>query len=372
MSGAASRGRARWSRWIVSAARALAWTASATLVAATLLPLLRGDAWWVRVFDFPRAPLALAAAGLLAWAIARRDARPLRRWALVATLFVVAAEQIRHLWPYTPLHSAQMRAAAECPDDSRLRLLTVNVLQSNRRAEALLAQVAGWRPDVVLALETDRWWDARLAVLAADYPHAVRRPQDNTYGLTLYSRLALEDARVRFVLDDDVPSVWTGLRLPSGARLALRGVHPRPPRPGIDTVLRDAELLAIGIEAGGNERATVMMGDFNDVPWSRTVGLFRALSGLTDPRIGRALLPTFHAVVPVGLWPLDHVLAGGDLALIGMRRLPDVGSDHFPLLVDLCHRPRAVSDLERAGSQAARARALRAIRAGLDEAAGTP
>ena len=44
---------------------------------------------------------------------------------------------------------------------------------------------------------------------------------------------------VRFLVEDDVASIKTGLRLLSGARIDFYGLHPKPP-PLQDTEQRDA------------------------------------------------------------------------------------------------------------------------------------
>jgi hypothetical protein len=74
----------------------------------------------------------------------------------------------------------------------------------------------------------------------------------------------------------------------------------------------------------------------NDVAWSDTNRLFEDLSGTIDPRIGRGFYPTFHAQHVLLRWPLDHVFYTPHFALVRMERLPDIGSDHFPLLAELC------------------------------------
>ena len=45
-------------------------------------------------------------------------------------------------------------------------------------------------------------------------------------------------------------------------------------------------------------------------------------------------------------YPLDHVFASRHFQLVELRRLPDIGSDHFPILVILDYDPGAVSDEE--------------------------
>jgi len=224
-------------------------------------------------------------------------------------------------------------------------------------------------PDVVLLVETDAWWDGRLEPLNERYPHSVRHPQENGYGLHLHSRLELIDPRVRFLIEEDVPSVKTGIRLRSGARIDFHGLHPKPP-PLQDTKERDAELLLVGKEVRADGAPAIVAGDLNDVAWSRTTELFREISGMLDPRIGRGLYATFNADWPLLRWPLDHVFFEESFSLIEMSVLDDIGSDHFPLFVALCHDPRAArtqhkpdaapSDVEEADE---------AIREGREEAA---
>ena len=67
--------------------------------------------------------------------------------------------------------------------------------------------------------------------------------------------------------------------------------------------------------------------------------LFRKLSGLLDPRVGRGMFNTFHANWWFIRWPLDHVFHSKHFTLKELRRLPSIGSDHFPLLTALQYSP---------------------------------
>jgi len=129
--------------------------------------------------------------------------------------------------------------------------------------------------------------------------------------------------------------------LPDGGTFSLWAVHPTPPRPGDDTDQRDAELLIVAKEVGAQEAPAIVAGDLNDVAWSSTTTLFQEISGTLDPRIGRGLYATFNANWPLMKWPLDHLFASDEWTLVEFRRLSDIGSDHFPILVELCHQPHA-------------------------------
>lgn len=63
---------------------------------------------------------------------------------------------------------------------------------------------------------------------------------------------------------------------------------------------------------------------------------FQQVSGMLDPRVGRAFLATYKTDNPLLRWPLDHVFVTDTFRVLSLERLQDVGSDHFPLSVTLC------------------------------------
>ena len=69
--------------------------------------------------------------------------------------------------------------------------------------------------------------------------------------------------------------------------------------------------------------------------WSTATRLFRKISGLLDPRVGRGMFNSFHADHWFIRWPLDHLFHSRHFTLSFMKRLPTCGSDHFPVLVEL-------------------------------------
>ncbi len=311
------------------------------LVLASLPPMIRSDQWWIRAFDFPRLQIAIALACLLVAAIFFFNPRHLLDAAFLLLLATALVYQSWRIFPYTPLATPEVMTSGDCGPDSRVRLMIANVLMENRGAEGFLDIVRQADPDLIFAVETDQWWDDQLKVLAESHPFGLARPLENTYGLHLFSKLELGSPEIRFLVEDDVPSVRTAVRLRSGQWIDFIGLHPRPPRPGQDTEQRDAEILIVGREMKQSERPAIVAGDLNDVAWSHTTRLFRRTSGALDPRIGRGRFSTFHARYPILRWPLDHVFHTDSFTLVEMQRLGYYGSDHFPVLIELCLEPEA-------------------------------
>lgn len=216
-------------------------------VLVTLLPLIPSNESAIRIWDFPRIQIAILLAGALIAAPSVLQLSHPRTWAFIAVLSGSFAWQAYAIWPYTPLAATQAKTAAECAPESRVALLVANVLDENRNATPLLALIERISPDVVLLVETDGWWNEQLQPLKMTYPHGLDHPREDGYGLHLSSRLELIEPQVRFLVEDTVPSIKTGLRLSSGVQINLYGLHPKPP-PLQDTEERDAELLMVGLE----------------------------------------------------------------------------------------------------------------------------
>ena len=301
--------------------------------------LIPRDEWWFRGADFPR--LQILAIGLFAF-FAMLFAIP--EWTLTTELLFVGlaaaiAYQLKMVLPYTPIWKKQVQKVKpeQINENQQISLLVANVLTPNHKYHLLLEQINRLQPDVVLTLETDQVWQEALKPIEADYPYRVAVPQDNLYGMHLYSRLPLADTEVKFILSDETPSIHATIRLRSGLSVQLYCLHPKPPSPteAKDSTLRDAELLIVGDQIKDIDESCIVMGDLNDVAWSRTTRLFQRISGLLDPRVGRYFMNTFHADYPLLRWSLDHIFHSTDFGLVEMKRLPHIGSDHFPIYVVL-------------------------------------
>ena len=329
-----------WLVWIIGGAGLLV----------TLLPIFRQTVWWIRICDFPRLQIVAVLLLSLGAALALPTPRSFGNSLFVVSLAVAVVYQLSRIWPYTPLHRKQVSDASRPADDDahHLSIMVANVLMYNRDASRLLGHIGHLRPDVVLAVETDDWWLSQLERIEKDYPYTCHAPLPNTYGMLVFSRLPLIEPQIRYILDPDIPSFHGCVRLPSGVVVNMHFLHPKPPAPqeSKNSARRDAELLVVGKVIQHHDGPTIVAGDLNDVAWSHTSELFRRLSRLLDPRIGRGLLPTFHADHKLLRWPLDHVFHSAHFRLQDLRRLAHIGSDHYPIYIRLSYEPQGWQEQE--------------------------
>ncbi|MFZ0133780.1 MAG: endonuclease/exonuclease/phosphatase family protein [Desulfobacterales bacterium] len=312
---------------------------SGILALLTLLPLSRRVEWWVRSLDFPRLQLFLLWLLLLLLEFLWLDLAQISTWGLVAVSVGCLVIQGWWIMPFTRLFPVEVKPAVRVERRRMIRIMTANVLTTNRNAAALIDLVRENSPDILVTLESDEWWQARLDELEPSYPYTIKCPLDNLYGMHVYSRLLLEDSRVDYLVEPDIPSMHALVRLPSGKGIRAHFLHPRPPNPtqSTESSERDAELIMVARSVVDTRTPVIVTGDLNDVAWSETTRLFKKISGLLDPRVGRGMFNTFHAGYWFMRWPLDHLFHSDHFTLSSIRRLPAFGSDHFPLFTELVY-----------------------------------
>ncbi len=312
--------------------------ATGLFIILTLLPLSNYQAWWIRGLDFPRLQIGALLFGLLLLELILMDLRGAGAWTVVALTTACLIYQLWWIVPYTRLCPPEVRISPNTDPAATIRIMTANVLGTNRHSAEFLDIVYKNDPDILVTLESNLWWQQQLSVLEKTYTRTIQCPLENLYGMHVYSRIGLEHSEIRFLVEPDVPSMHTTAVLANQRKIRMIFLHPRPPNPTTQrSTERDAELLIVAENLGDDDIATIVAGDLNDVAWSKTTRLFRKISGLLDPRVGRGLFTTFHAEYRLIRWPLDHLFHSRHFLLSKIRRLPAFGSDHFPMLIELVY-----------------------------------
>ncbi len=314
----------------------------------TIIPIFKYEVWWVRGFDFPRLQVFCFSVLILILEVIFLPFAEYDTWLILGVTLLCAIYQAWWIAPYTIFYPKEVEDAANSEGTVRIKVMVANVLTPNKNVNQLLSFVQQYEPDVLGLVETDAWWEEKLETLEADYPHTLKCPLENLYGMHIYSRLPLTDTKIQFLVEDDVPSMHVLLNLPNGQKIGMHCVHPAPPSPTENekSSERDAELIIVAKSVAESNLPAIVTGDLNDVAWSATTRLFRKISGLLDPRVGRGMFSTFHAKYPMLRWPLDHFFHSDHFKLVRIIRLPYFGSDHFPIFIELAYTPITGDDQE--------------------------
>ena len=295
------------------------------VVLTTLVPLHSSPHWAVRMWDFPRLQILCVAALVAVFAVF------LGQYLGAAALVVCIAYQWWWIHPYTPFGRPEIEIADVDPNQD-ITLLSVNIEMTNDNRQAISQVITDTKPDVLFLMETDQSWIDALQPILAGYGTVVSEPKDNYYGMVFATDLNVRSAEIVYLTSDNTPTLLAELETKSGDVFRFLGLHPRPPVPGEDTIARDEQLSYAARFGKVEDMDLVVMGDFNDVVWSRKSHDFKRVGGYLDPRFGRGFISSFHAKYPFMRFPIDHFFVTEGVVVSEFRRGPKVGSDHFPMI----------------------------------------
>jgi endonuclease/exonuclease/phosphatase (EEP) superfamily protein YafD len=265
-----------------------------------------------------------------------------RRWAIVAGLCLIATAWQVLPW-YLPSDSVTAARAAGS-GGPKIRLLLANVRTSNRRHEEVIALIDRWKPDVVVLQEVNARWLEAMEPIKRQLPHAVTAPRADNFGVAVYSRRPLEDARIAHLGPAEVDSIIGVLNV-GGAGATLVASHPVPPIGPRNARLRDAQLDAIADTVMQMRGPVLVVGDLNATMWSAPFRRLVADTGLGNARQGFGVLPSWPAVLPAfARIPIDQCLCSADIEVVNCALGEPTGSDHLPLIVDVVLPPPSDDD----------------------------
>ncbi|HSR88663.1 MAG TPA: endonuclease/exonuclease/phosphatase family protein [Pontiella sp.] len=228
-----------------------------------------------------------------------------------------------------PLYIGKPVPAAEKP----FRAMLMNINAANGNTEMVLGSISRAEPDILLLEEVTPQWARALEILNAIYPYQVSEPQEGCFGIMLLSKYPLEHGKVVEIGSAEVPSITADMHLPAGV-ISVIGTHPVPPIGGKASGLRNGQLAELPAVIIGQQHPVLLIGDLNTSPWSsRFTNLLKA-SGLNNSMKGFGHQPSWPARHFFLRIPLDHVLHSPQIMVHNRMMLQDVGSDHFPVIVD--------------------------------------
>lgn len=288
----------------------------------SFLPLWETYHWSVRMFDFPRMQLMVL--GLIAFiGFILKSKKEKKSYLLIIPLVSLGLDVYR-LYPYSPI--ARIESKMHKSNAKEFSILTFNVWQFNDKKKELLDLIKEKSPDLVFLYEVDLKW-AQFIKDIPNYPVQNIDPLNNTYGIAFLSKHPVESIKLNYLVNKDVPSYEIKYQ-----GVTIFAVHPKPPAPPITSEKRDAELVLVAKKSRAIKGPVLVVGDMNDVAWSHTTRLFRRISELLDPRVGRRPVSTYPSLNVLFRFPLDYIFHSKELKLTSIEVLPDIGSDHLPLM----------------------------------------
>jgi endonuclease/exonuclease/phosphatase (EEP) superfamily protein YafD len=223
-----------------------------------------------------------------------------------------------------------------------IRIMSFNLLSTNESYSEVIEYIEATDPDLVLLHEASRPWEVAMRSSGLDYEIVRGRSEDLIFGTLVLARDAVEAVSYGFAEGDGramsleyQPEDWP-------VPVKILSSHPLAPTSGERAALRDAQIAFAAGWAAEQDGAYAVVGDLNASPWSSPFRGLVSEGGLRNSQIGFGVQPSFSAmtILPFRV-PIDHLLHSDDLRVRDRRLGPALGSDHFPLIVDLEHAPGA-------------------------------
>lgn len=203
------------------------------LIAGSVLSIFRNaEIRFLKMLDFPRIQFFIASLVVLLLVIFTIRKWRWQHYILPVGLLIGLVIHGNHLINYTTFVSADVPTAEGLnTDDTPISLLIVNVKMSNREAEPTIKLIEDKNPDIVLAMEVNKWWNEKLKPLDEKYPFSKHVINEVAYGMVLFSKFPLNSVEVNYLTHEEVPSIESTVTLNNGKKLTFYAMHPVPANP---------------------------------------------------------------------------------------------------------------------------------------------
>ncbi len=297
-------------------------SAAVAVCAAATATSFFGEAWWL--FELTTHFRVQYAAVLISASVVFVV---LRRFRMFAASMLFALPNLVVIAPiFLPNHSS---STVESP----IKVVFINLSVTNREYVMVAEFVRSSDHDFLAVVELNEAWLTNLRQQLADYSHVVSRTRNDQFGIGLFSKTPLERPTILDLGTLGFPAIRAFITA-GGRRLTVFVVHPPPP---VADLFREERVTQMKNLAAlvAKEEDVVVLGDLNMTPWSPIFRDLLAVTGLQDARTGFGVQATWPATMPWMLMPVDHCLVSEDLVVKRCYAGSDIGSDHYPVVVEI-------------------------------------
>jgi len=259
---------------------------------------------------------------------------------MIATLCLVAWLVIRKRWRLMPFPIVGLLflqvivgPSLAVPSQNNLaangfRVAHFNVLKYNSEYDSTVQQALATDADLISFQEVDRAWaEAIEAELAVKYPYAHIEDREHTYGLAVFSKYPLQKVQT-FELQG-VPNIAGQIEW-QGQKVNFVASHLKAPLSVSNFRKRNKHMIGLAEYVEALDGPTVVVGDFNTVPWDSQMQKFRRETSLMDSR--KHLAPTYPSKGAFAAIPIDYIFHSHEFQCLGFDTLEPTNSDHLGIV----------------------------------------
>ena len=293
-----------------------------------------GKSWWkFELLDHPRPQycLGLFLGLLVGWSLGQW-------WSLIWLVpFVINILLLAPL--FFPLSQANRRFTTPT-----LRLLHANIDRHNPEPDRVIRYLQQQSVDLLLLQEITPSWLVRLQAELPDYQVLKAEAFDHTMGSAVlvnkqHSSFKIEQIQTIHLPENSDRPLLEIIINDGNQQWAILSFHVIRPR---STQTSNRQITEFAAAAGWSraqlqqQRAVVLIGDFNSTFWGQRLRQLESDSQLTNSQRGWGWQPTWSAhFPPLMKIAIDHCFHSRNLIVIRRNIGADIASDHLPLLMEL-------------------------------------
>jgi endonuclease/exonuclease/phosphatase (EEP) superfamily protein YafD len=241
-------------------------------------------------------------------------------------LFPVLTAFLLNLFRMLPSESGYIKRRSFITKE-KFKLLSFNVLHSNRNFKKLNEYIQKENPDFISLYETGKAWEKELIELQKIYPFSYLSFAESSFGQAFFSKYPFNISE-QGLRDKTTPYFLMELVL-KGSRLQMIAAHPQSPLTKKRSEHRNRQFEEMGRVLSHLQGSKILVGDLNNTPFSP---YFKDLCKKANLE-NNGFKSTWPApFAPLGI-PIDHFLYTPDVVVHEKKRAPNLGSDHYPLVI---------------------------------------
>lgn len=214
-----------------------------------------------------------------------------------------------------------------------LRIISANVYAENREHSQLNDLVHDSNPDFLALFEVDQSWLGVTEQLKQRFKYARVEEKHGYFGIALFSQYPINRVEFKKFGHFSQYAIIAHLEV-DGRAFHIIAAHVLAPTSQSYFDLRNKHLRNLAKTARALEGPVMLIGDLNITPWSPYFEDLVRESKLLDGSKGFGLQPTWPVQLSFIGIPIDHCLVSPSVEIQQWSRGPDIGSDHFPIIVD--------------------------------------
>lgn len=250
-----------------------------------------------------------------------------------------------------PLYLPGSKATIDHPN---LRIVSANVDVENRERHQLNNLVETTNPDFLALFEVDHSWTMATKELAQRFKYSRVESTKGYFGIALFSQYPIERIEMRKFGSYSQYAIIAHLTVNEKPFHIIAAHVPAPIKKSYFD-LRNEHLQELANTAVDLDGPVMLVGDLNITPWSPYFDDLLERSNLQDGRKGFGIQATWPVQFSLMQIPIDHCLVSPGINIQQWSRGPDIGSDHYPIIVDFAiqktNSPATFAQLESAKTE---------------------